>query len=110
MGRAIHIKCIRLYWSVSLPNRCTSIHEGLPIVLIEAQAAGLKCFISDNITEQIDCGGCFRISLDKTVEEWADIILEEIKKNPVAHIQKDKIEKYSIQYTVKELEKIYNER
>lgn len=87
-----------------------SIHEGLPIVLIEAQAAGLKCFISDNITEQIDCGGCFRVSLDKTAEDWADIILEEIKKNPVAHIRKDKIEKYSIQYTVKELEKIYNER
>lgn len=87
-----------------------SISEGLPIVLIEAQAAGLKCFISDNITEEIDCGGCFRISLDQTAEEWADIILEEIKKNPVARIKKDRIEKYSIQYTVKELETIYNER
>lgn len=86
-----------------------SIHEGLPIVLIEAQAAGLKCFISDNITKQIDCGGCFKISLDLTAEEWAEIILEEIKKNPVAKIKKDKIEKYSIKYTIKELENIYEE-
>lgn len=86
-----------------------SICEGLPIVLIEAQAAGLKCFISDNITEQIDCGGCFKISLDRTAEEWAEIILEEIKKNPVAKIKKDKIEKYSIKYTIKELENIYEE-
>ncbi|RDW20402.1 glycosyltransferase family 1 protein [Oceanobacillus chungangensis] len=33
-----------------------SIHEGLPVTLIEAQGAGLPCVISDNITKEVDLG------------------------------------------------------
>ncbi|AXI10784.1 glycosyltransferase family 1 protein [Oceanobacillus zhaokaii] len=33
-----------------------SIHEGLPVTLIEAQGAGLPCVISDNITNEVDLG------------------------------------------------------
>lgn len=31
-----------------------SLFEGLPLVLIEAQSTGLKCIISDNISEEVD--------------------------------------------------------
>ena len=31
-----------------------SLHEGLPVVLIEAQAAGLPCYVSDKVTTQAD--------------------------------------------------------
>nr|WP_156645377.1 glycosyltransferase family 1 protein [Lentibacillus sp. JNUCC-1] len=31
-----------------------SLHEGLPVTLIEAQAAGLPCLISDTITSEVD--------------------------------------------------------
>ncbi|MCV9884812.1 glycosyltransferase family 1 protein [Metabacillus halosaccharovorans] len=31
-----------------------SLHEGLPVTLIEAQGAGLPCLISENITEEVD--------------------------------------------------------
>ncbi|MEH7074914.1 glycosyltransferase family 1 protein [Neobacillus drentensis] len=33
-----------------------SLHEGLPVTLIEAQAAGIPCFISDEITREVDLG------------------------------------------------------
>lgn len=33
-----------------------SLHEGLPVTLIEAQAAGIPCFISDQITNEVDMG------------------------------------------------------
>ncbi|TXK82512.1 glycosyltransferase family 1 protein [Paenibacillus sp. N3.4] len=31
-----------------------SLHEGLPVTLIEAQGAGLPCLISDEITQEVD--------------------------------------------------------
>ncbi|MEN1970014.1 glycosyltransferase family 1 protein [Lentibacillus sp. N15] len=33
-----------------------SLHEGLPVTLIEAQAAGLPCVIADTITKEVDLG------------------------------------------------------
>lgn len=33
-----------------------SLHEGLPVTLIEAQGAGLPCIISDTITKEVDLG------------------------------------------------------
>lgn len=33
-----------------------SIHEGLPLTLIEAQGVGLPCIISDAITKEVDLG------------------------------------------------------
>ncbi|MCL7746065.1 glycosyltransferase family 1 protein [Halalkalibacter alkaliphilus] len=33
-----------------------SLHEGLPVTLIEAQGAGLPCIVSDQITNEVDMG------------------------------------------------------
>lgn len=51
-----------------------SIFEGLSLSLIEAQAAGLDCFVSDSVTREADCGKCQYISLQKSAEQWAEII------------------------------------
>ena len=88
-----------------------SLYEGLPVTLVEAQGAGLKCFISDTVTKEIDleCGLTEFISLDKSSEEWAYII----DKNK-EYIRKDTIESlkshgYDMTENAKNLENRYIE-
>jgi glycosyltransferase involved in cell wall biosynthesis len=64
-----------------------SLHEGLPVTLIEAQGAGLPCLVSDEITEEVDMGIQLveRIALgNKSV--WIDRINSVISKNMSRHI------------------------
>lgn len=50
--------------------------EGLPVVLIEAQAAGLMCLVSDAITRETDATGRIQfISLKQSPVEWASQVL-----------------------------------
>lgn len=54
-----------------------SLYEGLPVTLVEAQASGIKCVISDTIpkdcriTKNIDI-----VKLDSTDGTWADAVLK----------------------------------
>ena len=53
-----------------------SLFEGLPVVGVEAQAAGLPCFFSDQVTDEILLlRDARRISLQAKDEEWAQKIL-----------------------------------
>lgn len=54
-----------------------SKREGLGIVLIEAQAMGVRCYTSTNIPASVDCGGVRFLSLDAGAQEWARVILED---------------------------------
>lgn len=55
-----------------------SIYEGLPLTLIEAQAVGIKCFVSDKVSLESDLqAGLFTsLSLSAGPREWASIIME----------------------------------
>lgn len=53
-----------------------SHYEGLPVTLIEAQACGVRCYISSNITQEVKITDLIEyIEISKSAEDWADKIL-----------------------------------
>ena len=57
-----------------------SLYEGFPVVGIEAQASGLLCFFSDNVThlsKMLDTTTF--ISLETKASDWAEIIINKLK-------------------------------
>lgn len=57
-----------------------SFYEGLPVSAIEAQAAGVRCFISDTVTKEVAITPvCEMLSLDD-YDKWA-LILSQLEAN-----------------------------
>ena len=57
-----------------------SFFEGMPNVIIESEATGLRCVLSDSITKEADITGLLEyVSLKKDAKEWAEISLKNIK-------------------------------
>lgn len=86
-----------------------SLFEGLPVVGIEAQTAGLKCFMSDTITKEVAITDNIQfLSLKgESVEKWANTILS-YENYERKDMSKEIIEAgYSITKEAKKLEEIY---
>lgn len=86
-----------------------SIFEGLPVTVIEAQAAGLKCILSDTITKEVDItGNVDFVSLNKSSKEWAYEVLK-YKDGYARGSTNELILKagYDIKDTAKQLEEFY---
>ncbi len=57
-----------------------SLYEGLPVVGVEAQATGLLCIFSDDMTKETKVLDATEfLSLNQSVEEWAYTILKKYK-------------------------------
>ena len=48
-----------------------SLYEGLPVVGVEAQALGLKCFFSESITREIELSDATFLSIKQEPKAWA---------------------------------------
>ncbi|MGZ0017165.1 glycosyltransferase family 1 protein [Yeosuana sp. AK3] len=56
-----------------------SLYEGLPVTLIEAQAAGLKIITSSTVTKEVNITDLVTFyDLDKSEKEWAKLVLNTI--------------------------------
>jgi len=94
------------YYSLADVFLMPSIYEGLPVVLIEAQVAGLPCIISNNISKQtIITENVVSLDIDeKNVECWCNQIEKLINNNSRNFIGKDD---FSAEVKAKELLNIY---
>lgn len=84
-----------------------SNYEGLPVVGIEAQASGLQCVLSVQITKEVDITNnvCFLPIIDKSI--WSDKIIQ-IEGYKREDTSKEIIKsKYDINSVSKEIEEFY---
>jgi glycosyltransferase involved in cell wall biosynthesis len=81
-----------------------SFYEGFPITLIEAQATGVRCVISDSIDKRaVLSDNTVSLGLDEHIERWCKVIKDNsIKGTPI-----DKLDSYDIKKIIKELEELY---
>ena len=87
-----------------------SIHEGLPVTLIEAQGAGLPCIISDTISNEVDLGlNLIEFFSLKNFEDWINrlIILSEEKIIRTTNVETFVQQGYSIKETASDLKEYY---
>lgn len=56
-----------------------SLQEGLPNVALEAQAMGLPCVISTDVSNDCDCGLCTFLPLDQGALYWSNHLIKEYR-------------------------------
>ena len=83
--------------------------EGLGIVLIEAQAAGLKCFTSkDVVPSDVDVTGLVKfVSLNQEPSHWADVIIRAETDTRINQYELIKSAGYDSDNSARDLEKKY---
>lgn len=89
-----------------------SLFEGLPYTLVESQASGLKCLVSDNVTKDVKVTSCIEyLELNKSEKVWRDTLITCLQES------NDRYEKsksmigsvYDVKHMIVELVNIYNE-
>lgn len=89
-----------------------SLYEGLPLVVIEWQIAGLPCIVSDTVTRECAITSLVRFeSIKKKPEIWAtdieNLILEDRNQNKSSIFNEVKIAGYDIEIGARKLKKLY---
>ena len=87
-----------------------SLFEGLGIVNIEAQCAGLPCFVSDTVAPEAKVTNLLRfLSLEDAPEKWATEIIRGWKESGERRARaKDVQEKgFDINWTARQLQELY---
>ena len=86
-----------------------SLYEGLPVVGVEAQAAGLLSYLSDDMTKETKVLDITKfMSLNNPPEEWASNILNDINKyKRIDTSQEMTAKSFNIKEEAKKLEEYY---
>lgn len=84
-----------------------SLFEGLPFVLVEAQAAGLPCVVSSVVSREADFTGLLQfIDLDAGEDVWAETALAASERKREDYLEDLINAGYSIENTAREVREI----
>lgn len=88
-----------------------SLYEGLPLSVVEAQAAGKKCFISDTITREVGITSMVHfLSIRDEADKWARYIYNaciEGRENDDIDMELLKQSDFNIENVAEKLERLY---
>ena len=88
LGLSEHMKILGIRRDIDVLMRKSSafllpsLYEGMPLVLIEAQASGLPCVVADTFSHEVDFGieGVKWLRLEAPAEVWADAVEKAIAR------------------------------
>ena len=87
-----------------------SIFEGFPVTLLEAQATGLFCLVSDSITNEVNISECIQpMSLNEGSEAWAIKAMEIPEIDRVSVNRTISLSLYNMDNSIKTLMNLYEE-
>lgn len=85
-----------------------SVFEGMPGTIIEAQASGLRCLVSDCVTEEVKVTDLVEFySLKKSPSEWADYVIAHKDYERRGRVEELKAAGFDVENQVQDLQKIY---
>ncbi len=64
--------CVNDYLNAADVLLLPSIKEGLPVTVVEAQACGLRCLVSDSVTKEVNIGNVIFLPLKE--ESWIEFL------------------------------------
>lgn len=84
-----------------------SLYEGFPNALIEAEASGLRCIVSDEITEQACFEDCIRVPLSSSVDEWVKALSSAPLEHREGYAKLIEDKGFGIEGEIAKLEELY---
>ena len=86
-----------------------SLYEGLPVTMIEAQASGMQCIISNRVSKEcmVTKELVTRKKLSDSADNWANYVLQKSEKMHENHIKEIADAGYDINVAAKQLEQFY---
>lgn len=80
-----------------------SLIEGFPLTILEAQAHGIRCIISDTIPKDVVCSkNCIQVPLELTDSEWASVALNNTENDYQQNIDiydiRNAVDRYNTYY------------
>lgn len=87
-----------------------SIWEGLPVSVVEAQASGLQCLVSNRITTDVKLTKRIRyISLERGADAWAEMVRKilEYRRSGAGNDDLESLKKFESDNAAKQLQDFY---